>query len=69
MVLQEMFRRLYGLKIPSAALIGGHAPAGGTLLATACDYRVMISNPKFTIGLNEVRGFLHWNLAIYINEF
>ena len=49
-----MFNRLYSLKIPSAALIGGHAPAGGTLLAAACDYRVMISNPKLTIGLNEV---------------
>lgn len=53
-VLQEMFYRLYKLKIPSVALINGHAPAGGTLLATCCDYRVMNSNPRFTIGLNEV---------------
>lgn len=53
-ILQEMFYRLYSLKIPSAALIGGHAPAGGTLLTNCCDYRVMVNNPKFTIGLNEV---------------
>jgi 3,2-trans-enoyl-CoA isomerase len=50
-----MFYRLYSLKIPSAALIGGHAPAGGTLLTNCCDYRVMVNNPKFTIGLNEVK--------------
>jgi 3,2-trans-enoyl-CoA isomerase len=50
-----MFYRLYSLKIPSAALIGGHAPAGGTLLTNCCDYRVMVNNPKYTIGLNEVK--------------
>ena len=38
-----------------AALIGGHAPAGGTLLTNCCDFRVMLNNPKFSIGLNEVR--------------
>ena len=53
-----MFYRLYSLKIPTVALIAGHAPAGGTMLATACDFRVMVNNPKLTIGLNEVRTLL-----------
>jgi enoyl-CoA hydratase/carnithine racemase len=39
--------------IPIIAAITGHAPAGGTVLALHCDYRVMAEGP-FTIGLNEV---------------
>lgn len=31
----------------------GHAPAGGCLLASSCEYRVMC--PNFTIGLNETK--------------
>ena len=58
-----MFYRLYSLKIPTVALIGGHAPAGGTMLATACDFRVMVNNPKFTIGLNEV-SFLFFGMKV-----
>lgn len=33
--------------------VQGHSPAGGCLLATSCEYRVML--PKFTIGLNETK--------------
>ena len=36
------------------AALGGHAPAGGCVLALCCDYRVMASGP-FAIGLNETR--------------
>ncbi|XP_019890798.2 enoyl-CoA delta isomerase 1, mitochondrial-like, partial [Musca domestica] len=31
----------------------GHSPAGGCVLATCCEYRVML--PNFTIGLNETQ--------------
>jgi len=52
--LQEMWLTLYGLKIPAACAISGHSPAGGCLIATCCDYRVMVDG-KFTIGLNEAK--------------
>jgi len=44
--------------VPVVAAIGGHAPAGGCVLALCCDYRVMARSPDpakpFRIGLNEV---------------
>lgn len=40
--------------VPVVAAIGGHAPAGGCVLALCCDYRVMVSGP-FRIGLNETQ--------------
>jgi enoyl-CoA hydratase/carnithine racemase len=47
-------RELAACAIPVAAAIGGHAPAGGCVLALCCDYRVMASGP-FRIGLNETQ--------------
>ncbi len=38
--------------VPVVAALGGHAPAGGCVLALCCDYRIMASGP-FRIGLNE----------------
>jgi Delta3-Delta2-enoyl-CoA isomerase len=40
--------------IPIAAAITGHAPAGGTVLALFCDWRVMAEG-EYWIGLNEVQ--------------
>ncbi|ALC38333.1 CG4594 [Drosophila busckii] len=51
--LQDVWLALYGSAVPTAAAINGHSPAGGCLLATSCEYRVML--PKFTIGLNETK--------------
>ncbi|XP_068140507.1 enoyl-CoA delta isomerase 1, mitochondrial [Drosophila tropicalis] len=51
--LQDVWLALYGSSVPTAAAINGHSPAGGCLLATSCEYRVML--PKFTIGLNETQ--------------
>ncbi|XP_017858970.1 PREDICTED: enoyl-CoA delta isomerase 1, mitochondrial [Drosophila arizonae] len=51
--LQDAWLALYGSSVPTAAAINGHSPAGGCLLATSCEYRVML--PKFTIGLNETK--------------
>jgi enoyl-CoA hydratase/carnithine racemase len=41
-------------RVPVAAAIGGHNPAGGCVLALCCDYRVMAKGP-FRIGLNETQ--------------
>ena len=52
--LQDLWIELYSCKVPTAAAIIGHSPAGGCLLAMCCDYRVMVG-PKYTIGLNETQ--------------
>lgn len=39
---------------PLVASITGHSPAGGCILACACDYRVMAQGDKYQIGLNEM---------------
>ena len=40
--------------IPVVAAITGHAPAGGTVLALFCDWRVMAQG-EYKLGLNEVQ--------------
>jgi len=56
----SLWRSLYALlaslarsPIPIVAAITGHAPAGGTVLALYCDWRVMAQG-DFKIGVNEV---------------
>jgi Delta3-Delta2-enoyl-CoA isomerase len=50
----EMLRALAASRIPIAAAITGHAPAGGCVLAIFCDTRIMAEG-DFKIGLNEVQ--------------
>lgn len=40
--------------IPIVAAITGHSPAGGTVVALNCDYRVMAEGP-YKLGLNETQ--------------
>lgn len=56
-----LWRELYALiraiacsPIPIAAAMTGHAPAGGTVLALFCDWRVMAAE-DYKLGLNEVQ--------------
>ncbi|XP_067621613.1 enoyl-CoA delta isomerase 1, mitochondrial-like [Eurosta solidaginis] len=66
--LQSTWMTLYGSSLPTAAAINGHAPAGGCLLATSCEYRAML--PNFTIGLNEtLLGIVapNWFMQSYLN--
>ncbi|WP_285010365.1 enoyl-CoA hydratase/isomerase family protein [Pedobacter faecalis] len=44
---------IVAFKKPLVAAINGHSPAGGCIIALACDYRVMAEG-QFIIGLNEV---------------
>lgn len=52
-------RAIAASTIPVVAAITGHAPAGGAVLATFCDYRVMARSvdpaKPFRIGLNETQ--------------
>ena len=57
----DLWRDFYGLlgaiagsTVPIVAAITGHAPAGGTVLALFCDWRVMAEG-DYKIGLNEVQ--------------
>jgi 3,2-trans-enoyl-CoA isomerase len=59
--LAQAWRDLYGMmrsiacsEIPIAAAITGHAPAGGTVIALFCDYRVA-ADGDWKLGVNEVR--------------
>ncbi|MED5374099.1 MAG: enoyl-CoA hydratase/isomerase family protein [Myxococcota bacterium] len=53
-LLDAITRRLFHWPRPTVAVIDGHAIAGGTILALACDHRVAQDNPKIRIGLSEV---------------
>ncbi|MBW2252368.1 MAG: enoyl-CoA hydratase/isomerase family protein, partial [Deltaproteobacteria bacterium] len=45
---------IYTLPMPTACAITGHAIAGGTILASSCDYRFLASGRKL-MGLNEIK--------------
>ena len=52
-----MFRRLYEFPLPTIAAVNGAAIAGGTGLATMCDFTLAVPEAKF--GYTEVRiGFV-----------
>jgi enoyl-CoA hydratase/carnithine racemase len=48
-----LYTYLFQFPKPVVAAINGHAIAGGCMLATACDYRIMVSE-KARISLNEI---------------
>jgi len=45
---------IFTFPIPTACAITGHAIAGGTILASSCDYRFLASGRKL-MGLNEIK--------------
>ena len=53
----QLFRRVYDFPTPTIAAVNGAAIAGGTGLATMCDFTLAVPEAKF--GYTEVRiGFL-----------
>ncbi len=55
--LARLFRTLYELPKPTIAVVQGAAIAGGTGLATMCDFTLAVPGAKF--GYTEVRiGFV-----------
>jgi enoyl-CoA hydratase/carnithine racemase len=52
--LERMVAALFHYPGPIVAWINGHAIAGGCIVALACDHRLMTTDAKARIGLNEV---------------
>ena len=52
-MVQDLWLSLYLSEVPIIAAINGASPAGGCMLACACDYRIIVDSPKAVIGLNE----------------
>lgn len=57
-------QRLARSSLPLIAAITGHSPAGGAVIATLCDHRIM-ARGSFRIGLNEVQVGLYPGETIY----
>lgn len=51
----ELYRTIFMFPKPVIAAINGHCIASGAMLATACDYRIMVAG-RTKIGINEL-GF------------
>src|SRR5437870_642852 len=51
---QRLFDQLANLRVPTVMVISGPCLGGGLELALACDYRVVIDQPKTQLGLPEV---------------
>lgn len=53
-LLFRVLERIAKSPLPIATALTGHSPAGGTVLALFCDYRVA-ADGEFKLGLNEVQ--------------
>jgi methylglutaconyl-CoA hydratase len=63
--ISRLFRTLYELPVPTIAAVNGHAIAGGTGLATICDFTFAVPTVKF--GYTEVKiGFVPALVSAYL---
>jgi 3-hydroxyacyl-CoA dehydrogenase/enoyl-CoA hydratase/3-hydroxybutyryl-CoA epimerase len=51
---QQLFDKLAQLPMPTVALVDGACLGGGLELALACDYRVVVDQPRTQLGLPEI---------------
>ncbi|HPF19926.1 MAG TPA: enoyl-CoA hydratase/isomerase family protein [Syntrophomonas sp.] len=52
---EEVLFKLFTCSKPVVAAINGHATAMGMILSMACDYRLVINNPKIKLGMTEIK--------------
>jgi len=52
---EEVMYKLFTCSKPVVAAINGHASAGGLIVAQACDYRMMVNDPKAKVGMPEIK--------------
>jgi methylglutaconyl-CoA hydratase len=61
----HLFRRIYDFPKPTIAAVNGHAIAGGTGIATMCDFTLAVPEAKF--GYTEVKiGFVPAIVSSYL---
>ena len=53
-LVEELMARIFDYASPTVACVNGHAIAGGCVITLCCDHRVMTSDERARIGLNEV---------------
>lgn len=64
--ISRLFRTLYELPLPTIAAVNGHAVAGGSGLATLCDFTIAVTTAKF--GYPEVKiGFVPALVSAYLS--
>jgi 3-hydroxyacyl-CoA dehydrogenase/enoyl-CoA hydratase/3-hydroxybutyryl-CoA epimerase len=51
---QRLFAQVAELRVPTVAVISGPCLGGGLEFALACDYRIVIDDPKTQLGLPEI---------------
>ena len=52
---EDVMLKLFTCSKPVLAAINGHAAAAGMIFSMACDYRLIVNNPKIKVGMTEIK--------------
>lgn len=61
---QNAILLLVSAPYPTAAIVRGAAPAGGTVISLACDYRIAAKESPLLMGLTEVQVGMYFLIMI-----
>lgn len=52
---EEVMLKLFTCSKPVICAANGHATAAGMIVSMACDYRMVLNNPKIKLGMTEIK--------------
>lgn len=52
---EDVLLQVFTCPKPVVAAINGHATAAGMIFSMACDYRLVMNNPKIKLGMTEIK--------------